>query len=70
MQLLITTEKTEHEQVFHMFNQGWSDDVLFNTLLLIVSEHVLFSDIVSIQPTYFYHHGETHSLTIHVTYLK
>lgn len=66
---IIPNERVLTDKSFHMVNQGWSDFELFTKLLDKVSVEVLFTDIMSIEPAYFYHQGATHSLVLKVTYL-
>lgn len=67
---VIPNEKIAKEQSFHIVNQGWSDFELFTQLLDKVSNEVLMTDVMSIEPAYFYHQGATHSLVMVVKYLS
>lgn len=66
----IPTDKMLVEKTFYMDNKGWSDFELFTRLLDRVSNEVLMTDVMSIEPAYFYHQGATHSLVMVVKYLS
>jgi hypothetical protein len=65
----IPTDKVLAEKTFYIDNKGWSDFELFTRLLDKISNEILMTDVLSIEPAYFYHQGATHSLVMVVKYL-
>lgn len=65
---VIPNEKTIKDKSFWIENKGWSDFELFTRLLDIISNEILMTDILTIEPAYYYHRGDTHSLVIVVKY--